>query len=97
METYYRLIRSDGFYTDNMEFLYSLASATTAMIESFHYPSDSPAGLAATLIQHDAEENEFGEWRLSEKHARMSAVRCYNSFLSTGLYMDVDEFLKRID
>lgn len=87
LERHFKAIRSDGFYTDNREFLYANAVALVRLVDDYRYPPDSPCVGAAILLKEDAEEyNDTGDWGLSKTHALRMAGKAYDFYCLTGLY-----------
>jgi hypothetical protein len=87
LDHYFRLMKSSGFYTDEKEFLYAVSCALVKMADSYHYPADAPATMAALLFKEDAEDDGEGNaWGLSKEHAIRMGGLLYDTFLATEFY-----------
>lgn len=78
-------LEGQGFYLDEKEFLYAVASATTKLVDEGFYPADAPAAMAALVFKMDAEE-EGNEWGLIESHAVAASARLFDAMRDTGIF-----------
>ena len=85
LERRFSLIRSNGFFTDNREFLYAVSAATLKLVDEFLYPADSPASMAALVFVEDAHHDD-NDWGLSETHAAKARDWVFDSFIASDLY-----------
>jgi hypothetical protein len=87
LEQVFGTLRRVGFFTDAREFLYAVSYAVVRLADTYHYPSDSPATMAALLFKEDAEDDDAGNsWGLSKAHAAKCGILMYETFRATGFY-----------